>query len=380
MQHYDCIVVGTGGVGSAALYQLAQRGVRALGIDRFPPGHDRGSSHGETRIIRLAYLEHPSYVPLLQRAFVLWDELEQRTGQQLYRETGFLQIGPTDGPTVQGALTSSREHGLTVEKLSSQEVESRYTGFRVPNTMSAVLDPRAGFLLVEPCVMAYADEAVKLSAEIRTGESVLSWQSDGSGFVVETKQQRYSAQHLILTAGAWAADFLKGLNISLEVRRKSLFWYETPDEAYSVDAGCPTFFYELPYGCFYGFPKKDKFGLKIAEHTGGQPVADPLNLDQSIDPEDQRRIADVLSEYMPGVTQTCSKHAACMYTMSPDEHFIIDAHPEHEKVVYAAGLSGHGFKFVNVLAEALVELTLKGKTDLPIDFLSAKRFSQSNAA
>ena len=380
MQHYECLVLGTGGVGSAALYQLAKRGIRALGIDRFLPGHDRGSSHGDTRIIRLAYLEHPSYVPLLRRAFELWDELEQLTGQQLYRETGFLQIGPSDGPTVQGALTSATQHGLTVEHVTAQEVMSRFPGFHVPESMSAVLDPRAGYLRVEPCVEAYANEATKLGAEIRSGESVLGWQSDGSGFVVTTDQQRYAAQRLIVTAGAWAADLLKDTNISLEVRRKSLFWYETDQEAYSVESGCPTYFYETPAGEFYGFPKIDENGLKVAEHTGGQPVADPLALDRDIDAEDQERIENFLKEYMPGITATCRKHVTCMYTMSPDGHFIIDQHPEHAQVAYAAGLSGHGFKFVNVLAEALVDLALTETTALPIDFLSSKRFSKSDAA
>lgn len=380
MEHYDCIVIGTGGVGSAALYQLAKRGGRALGLDRFPPGHDRGSSHGDTRVIRLAYLEHPDYVPLLRRAFVLWDELEQKTGQQLYRETGFLQIGPTDGPTVQGALTSAQQHGLTVEPLSASEIEQRFSGFRVPESMSAVLDPRAGYLRVEPCVVAHAKEAVKLGAEVRIGETVLSWQTNGSGVIVATDQGRYAAQHIILTAGAWAADFLKAMSIPLKVRRKALFWYDVNNQDYAVDSGCPTFFYELPEGDFYGFPQIDQFGLKIAEHSGGQPVSDPLNLELAIDADDQNRIERFLHDYMPGVTSRCLKHVACMYTMSPDEHFIVDRHPEHPQVAFAAGLSGHGFKFAGVLGEALTDLVLDGRTSIPIDFLSYKRFLHHDAA
>ena len=165
-KQYDCIVISTGGAGSAALYQLAKRGLHALGLNRFPPGHDRGSSRGDTRIIRLAYLEHPDYVPPLKRAFVLWEELERQTSQQLYRETGFLQIGPT----VPGALTSARQHQLTTEPLSASEVEQRFPRFRVPESMSAVLDPRARYLRV----VAHAKEAVKLGAEVRTGETVPS--------------------------------------------------------------------------------------------------------------------------------------------------------------------------------------------------------------
>ncbi len=380
MKQYDCIVIGTGGVGSAVLYQLAKRGLRALGIDRFPPGHDRGSSHGDTRIIRLAYLEHPDYVPLLRRAFVLWDELEQHTGQQLYRETGFLQIGPTSGPTVQGALTSAQQHQLTIEPLSATEVEQRFPGFRMPESMSAVLDPRAGYLRVEACVLAYANAAVKLGAQVRTGETVLSWQTDGSGIIVVTDTERYAAQHLILTAGAWAADFLSALHVPLEVRRKALFWYDVSNRDYAVDSGCPTFFYELPEGDFYGFPQIDRSGLKIAEHSGGQLVSDPLNLELAIHSGDQSRIERFLHDFMPSATSTCLKHVACMYTMSPDEHFIVDRHPEHPQVAFAAGLSGHGFKFVGVLGEALTELVLEGRSHLPIDFLSYKRFLNHDAA
>lgn len=178
MKQYDCIVIGTGEVGSAALYQLAKLSLHALGLDRFPPGHDRGNSHGDIRIIRPGYLEHRDYVPLLRRASVLWDELEQPTSQQLNRETDFLQIGPTTGPTVQGALTSAWQHQLTNRPFSTSEVEQRFPGFRVPESMSAVLNPRAGYLRAEPGVIAHAKEAVKLGAEVRTGETVPSWEPD----------------------------------------------------------------------------------------------------------------------------------------------------------------------------------------------------------
>ena len=189
-------------------------------------------------------------------------------------------------------------------------------------------------------MLAHANAAVKLGAQLRTGETVLSWQTDGSGVIVATDQERYAAQHIILTTGAWAADFLGALHLPLEVRRKALFWYDVNNRDYAVDSGCPTFFYELPEGDFYGFPQIDQFGLKIAEHSGGQPVSDPLNLDLAIDSGDQSRIERFLHDYMPSVTSTCLKHVACMYTMSPDEHFIVDR-PDSWYTCRPRGSSGH---------------------------------------
>ena len=373
MKRYDCIVVGTGGVGSAALYHLAQRGVQTLGFDRFPPGHDRGSSHGDTRIIRLVYLEHPNYVPLLRRAYELWTDLAERCGQQLYYETGLLQVGPADGMVIRGVLTTAREHNLEVEELTACEAERRFSGFRVPESMRAVFDPHAGYLRVEACVLAHANEARKLGAEIRSGEVVQSWHAEGSGVIVATDQGNYAAERLIITPGAWAPALLGDLGVRFEVRRKSLFWYAVDDSAYSAAHGYPVFLHDTPAGVFYGYPQIDRFGLKVAEHSGGQPVADPLLVNREIDPQDQQRIESFLREYLPGVTHNLQKHVVCLYTMSPDEHFVVDRHPRYPQVVFAAGLSGHGFKFTGVLGEVLTELVLDGRTSVPIGFLACDR-------
>jgi sarcosine oxidase len=373
MKHYDCIVVGVGGVGSAALYHLAQREARILGLDRFPPGHDRGSSHGDTRLIRLAYFEHPNYVPMLRRAYKLWAELAELCGQPLYHETGLLELSHAGGVVVPGVLVSAREHGLEVEELSASEVEHRFRGFRVPQSMTGVFERCAGYLRVEACVLAHVDEALKLGAEVRSGETVHAWRAEGSGVVVTTEQESYAAERLVITAGAWAADLLANLGIRFAVRRKSVFWYQAADPVYSVQSGCPAFFYETPAGAFYGFPQIDRSGLKVAEHSGGQPVADPLTVNRELDPQDQKRVESFLREHLPGVTHSCQKHVVCMYTMTPDEHFVVDHHPQYQQVVFAAGLSGHGFKFAGVLGEALTELALNGRTSTPLGFLACDR-------
>jgi monomeric sarcosine oxidase len=374
MAGLDCIVLGTGGVGSAALHHLARRGARALGIERFAPGHDRGSSHGETRIIRLAYFEHPDYVPLLRRAYALWEELEARCGLRLYHETGLLEVGPRAGVVVPGVLASARRHALEVEALEPREAERRFPGFRIPDGMAVVFERRAGYLRVEDCVRAHAGEAVRLGARLATGETVLRWRVDGAGVEVETDRATHRAARLVVAAGAWAGGLLAELGVRLEVRRKTLLWYRTLSPRHREAEGGPGFFYETPGGLFYGFPELRGGELKVAEHSGGEAVADPLAVDRSLRDADRAPVEAFLRRCVPGVASDgCLRHAVCLYTMSPDEHFVVDRVPAHPQVSFAAGLSGHGFKFTSVLGEVLADLALDGGTELPIGFLSCER-------
>jgi sarcosine oxidase len=373
MAGYDAIVLGVGGVGSAALCHLARRGARVLGIDRFPPGHDRGSSHGHTRLIRQAYYEHPNYVPMVLRAFELWHELEQNAGEQLYHQVGLLQIGSPKGEVLSGVRASARLHGLEIEELPAREAESRFGGFRVPASCEAIFERRAGYLLVERCVVAHAEQAARLGAEFHAGEAVRGWHVEGACVVVETVRNAYAADRLIISAGPWASQLLGELGIRFEVRRKPLYWWQTCNDAYRADRGCPGFLYDLPQGCFYGVPQIDSRGVKVAEHTGGAAVQDPLTVAREIDVEDKVRVAGFVNETLPEATNHCTDHTVCMYTMTPDGHFVVDRHPEHPQVSLAAGLSGHGFKFTCVLGEILSQLALDGRTDLPIEFLSAGR-------
>ncbi len=374
MSQFDAIVVGTGGVGSAALFHLARRGLRVLGVDQFDPGHDRGSSHGQTRIIRQAYFEHPDYVPLLGRAYQLWSELQHEAHEQLYHEVGLIQIGPHDGVVVPGVLESARLHGLPIEELSPVDMSRRFSSrFRVPEGYQAVFEQRAGYLLVERCVLAHLAAAQRSGAQLETGQRVQSWRLAGSGVQVQTDRETFSAARLILTAGAWAGELLARLNIQLRVLRKHLHWYAIHEGLYREDQGCPTFFYEIPQGFYYGFPQIDARGMKVAEHHGGEPVADPLTVDRAVDLEERRRVERFLQSNLPGVSLEPHGHCVCMYTMSPDEHFIVDRHPEYEQVFFAAGLSGHGFKFTAVLGEVLADLAIQGHTSLPIGFLRLDR-------
>jgi len=380
MERFDAIVIGTGGMGAAALMHLAARGASVCGLDRFPPGHDRGSSHGQTRLIRLAYFEHPDYVPLLRRSYELWHELETVTGRTLLVESGLLMAGPPDGEVVAGAVASAAIHSLPIERMTSREAMARWPSMRLPEEWATVHEARGGYLFVEDCVRAHAAEAVRLGARIETGAAVRGWQTfghDGNGghVVVETDRGSYAADTLVVTAGAWAADLLQLPAVPLRVLRKSLFWYQ-PEAAVRRNhaaGSLPCFAFDTPTGFFYGFPAIDDRGVKIAEHTGGTPVADPLAIDREIDAGERMRVEAALAAHLPGVCGPLTEHAACLYTMSPDGHFVVGLHPQHARVVIAAGFSGHGFKFASVMGEILADLALDGKTVHPIGFLSPER-------
>jgi monomeric sarcosine oxidase len=371
---YDAIVLGAGGVGSAATWQLAQRGLRVLGIDRFAPPHDRGSSHGHTRIIRQAYFEHPDYVPLLLESYRLWEELEERVGRQLKLETGLLEVGPDDGIVVPGVLDAARLHHLEVERLTAAQIERRWPAFRVPAHLSGVFEPRAGLVKVEECVAAFLSVAQQLGAELLSGTEVLGW-TTGDSISVRTSAGDFQTERLIITAGPWASQLLGSLDVPLEVRRKPLMWFGSDNPRTRADAGFPCYLFELPSGVFYGFPEIDDRGLKAAEHSGGETVADPLRVDRILRDTDSAPVERFLRAHLPAAQTPCRDHAVCMYTMSPDEHFIVDRHPGDPRVVFAAGLSGHGFKFTPVLGKALADLAADGDTNLQIAFLSLNRLA-----
>lgn len=370
---YDVIVLGVGGFGSGAFDHLARRGLKVLGLDRFPPGHDRGSSHGETRIIRKAYFEHPDYVPLLLRAYDLWHELERDSGQTLFHRAGLLISGPPEGEAVAGARLARERYDVPLEEIPRADLQTRFPGFRIPAEFDAVFEPEGGYLEVENCVLAHAERGERAGGVIRSNETVRAWSSNGRTVTVTTERDTYSAASLVITAGAWAGTLLADLRIPLQVVRKPLFWCPVRSGDYAVRSGCPTFYFDLPRGSFYGFPSIDGSTLKVAEHTGGSPVDDPLLVNREIQPDDFPRVGEFLSEHMPQIDPQPARHSVCLYTKTPDHHFAVDVHPEYRNVAVGAGFSGHGFKFTSVLGEALADLATTGRSELPIGFLSLGR-------
>ena len=355
-QHFDCLVLGTGGVGSAALYHLAKQGKRVAGIDRFGVAHDRGSSHGQTRIIRQSYFEHPSYVPLVQRAFELWEELQAEHGRDLYYQTGILQAGPGGGALIQGVLASSAEHGLPIEHLNVAEARKRWPQFAFDDDMEVVFEQRGGFLLIEHAISAHIEKAQWAGAELFVGHTICEVKTGGRCLEVLTDQGTFTADSIVVTAGAWAADLLPELKGHLRILNKPLHWYTADADLYSNRVGCPVFFFESETGDYYGFPSIDERGLKLARHSGGTEVSNPLELNRSLDEDERSDVAGFLRKHLPQVSDQATDHAVCMYTVTSDSHFIIDRAELDDRIVYAAGLSGHGFKFAAALGELLAKM------------------------
>ncbi len=373
---WDVIVLGVGGVGSAALYHLAAKGLRVLGVEQFELGHARGSSHGQTRIIRKAYFEHPDYVPLLKRSYELWDELQAAERRaDLFVRCGLVQAGPPEGVVVPGVLASAERHGLAVESLSGEDLAKRFPAFRGSGQMAVVFEKDAGFLRVEGCVLAHVNQAKACGAEVLTGVKVEHWKAGAAGVELSTSEGPLGAGALVVAAGAWAPRLLAPLGLKMRVLRKQLYWLAARSGGHLAECGSPCFFYELPEGQFYGFPELEPGdGVKMACHTGGEEACDPEKVNRELDVVEAGKVRDFAASWLPEVSGEVLRHETCLYTMSPDEQFIIDCHPLQPNVCFAAGLSGHGFKFASVLGEVLADMAVDGRAELPVDFLSLRRF------
>jgi len=367
----DVIVIGLGAAGGAAAWQCAARGARVIGIDRWAPPHALGSSFGRTRIIREAYYEHPQYVPFIRRAYELWDELARESGRELLVTTGGAMIGPADGELVGGALVSARAHGIAHELLDAATFESRYPGYRLRPDWVALIEERAGLLLPEACIEAF--HACAHGADLRTNERVLAWKADGNGVVVETDRDRYRASRLVIAAGAWLPRLVPELAPLLEIERQVLMWFEPTLRPERFDAEhSPIALWEYEPGCIFAtFPDVGD-GFKAGVHHGG-PVCDPETIARAPLEADEQIIRQLLAEVSPDANGALRDGCVCMYTNTPDRHFVIDRHPYHEQVVIASACSGHGFKFASATGELIAQLALDGRTELDLAPFSLQR-------
>ncbi|HEX3437298.1 MAG TPA: N-methyl-L-tryptophan oxidase [Pseudacidobacterium sp.] len=379
-ERYDVIVIGLGGVGSAAACHLAVRGKRVLGLERFTPGHDRGSSHGNSRIIRQAYHENPEYVPLVLRAYELWERLERDSGSELLCITGGLFVGHENSGVIRGSVFSAKKHGLAYECLDAAEVRRRFPVFQPRPDDYAVFEAKAGFLRPEVAVKAHLQIAVQHGATLHFEEPISDWRGTASGTVrIVTEKGAYESSHLVLAPGAWAPELLRSLVLPLHVRRHVMAWFDpVADRDLFLPERFPIYIWDTHSGVvFYGFPATDGVngGVKAAIHSGGDVcTADSIEL--GISESDIAEIREQLVEYLPELNGRLLHAATCMYTMTPDENFVVAQHPEYSGVTIACGFSGHGFKFTSVLGEILADLAIDGSTGYPIEFLSPKRFFQ----
>ncbi len=379
MKVYDVIVIGFGGVGSAALYHAAKKGFSALGIDQFGPAHNKGSSHGQTRIIRKAYFEHPYYVPLAEEAFQRWDELNNRHRTRpdikpLLEQTGVLQIGQPESEVIVGVQKSADEHDLKLERFSPDQIQQRLPILKVQPNHVGLFEPEAGFLRVEHCVAAHLAQARKRGAELRSDTRVLSWSATDEGVTVETDGETYHGRRLAICAGAWSKHLLAEVDVQLSVIAKQQNWYQIDRVEQKLVNDFPIVFIEEDDGeQFYCLPELDSLGMKVCRHTGGHQIETADLLDCDVDKDELLLNEAFMDRSFHHSRHRLVHHSTCMYTMSHDGHFIVDKHPNHSNVAFAAGLSGHGFKFTPVLGHRLIEM-LDGNHDSNLDFLSLKRF------
>ena len=374
---HDAIVVGLGGMGSAAAYHLAARGEKVLGLERHAPAHDKGSSHGESRIIRQAYFEGAEYVPLVVRAYELWEGLEAETGEDLVTLCGGLMIGPEGGELVAGSVASADEHGLPYEMLNSSDLRRRFPVFGPGPQTVALFEKRAGFVRPERALKAHLSRAAALGADLRFGEAVVSWEATDSGVRVRTEDGLYEAERLVVTAGAWAGELLADLGLPLEVTRQILFWFRPRGDAGAfAPERLPIWIYEPDDGnMFYSFPAVDGAEtVKAAFFRADGTPTDPNTIDREVHEKEVAFIRRYIGRHVPSMNGELLDAKTCMYTNTPDQHFVISTHPEHPQVAVAAGFSGHGYKFCSVVGEILADLSTEGATGHPVDLFSPKRF------
>jgi sarcosine oxidase len=371
MTSFDAIVAGLGAAGSAALYHLARGGARVAGFDAHTPPHALGSSHGETRMIREAYYEGPRYVPLVRRAYDLWHELGRLAGATMIVETGGVFAGPPAGELITGLRESARAHGIPVEALSAAARSSRFPWLAPASDWVACTEPRAGFLYPERCITAHLRAADGHGAKIHTDEPVLKWTARAGGVEIETPRGRYRAEKLVLCTGPWMTEALATAGVQASVTRQPLFWFRS---AGAAEAGPRTVWAIefTPGKLLYGFPDVGT-GFKLAIHYGGD-VTTAGTIDREANDSEIREAETLLARYLPGIMSGCAKSAVCMYTNTPDLHFVIDAHPSHANVLLVSACSGHGFKFSSAIGEAAAQWTLDGAPKLDLSAFAIARF------
>ena len=371
-ERYDVVVVGVGGMGSAALYHLARRGTRVLGLERFDVLHDQGSSHGLTRIIRLAYFEHPDYVPLLRRAYELWRELEAEACEQLLYLTGILEGG--EGIR-EGVLRSCAEHDIPHEALDGREAERRFPAYALPPDMEVVFQADGGFVLPERCIVAHVAGALACGAVVRARERVLEWDETASGVRIRTDRGTVEADRVVFAAGAWSQDVARLPAGLVRGVRQALAWFQPSRPEIFTPERMPVFNLRLDGEHFYGFPAFGIPGFKLGRYDHFGAGGDPDGIQREPTFADEEPLRAFAERYFPDGAGPTIALKTCLFEPSPDEHFLIDRHPETPRAVVAAGFSGHGFKFCSVIGEILADLTLDGETNHDIELFRLARFS-----
>jgi sarcosine oxidase len=377
-ERFDAIVIGVGAMGSAACYELARRGKRVLGLERFDILHEMGSSHGITRVIRMAYSEGPQYVPLLQRAYVLWEELQRRAGEPLLHLNGCINASPPEGTIFRDALRAARAYDLPCEVLTGSELNRRFAAFQIPANSMALLEPMGGFLAAERCIVAQVEAAQSHGAEIHAREPLVAWEPHNEGVHVRSQHAVYEADRLVITTGAWAGDVVDCLSGLVAAERQVLAWFQPRRPELFMPDRLPVFQVDIG-GRYYGMPVFGIPGLKIGLYHHRNEQVDPDAVDRLAHDADEAILREFVDQFMPEGSGPLMAMKVCLFENSPDEHFIVDIHPDHPQVAFAAGLSGHGFKFAPVIGEILADLAESGSTKHDISRFQLSRFRSAAA-
>ena len=372
---YDCIVIGLGGMGSASLFELSSKGQNVLGIEQFDIGHDKGSSHGLSRIIRLAYWEGIEYVPLVLRAHDRWIELEKTYNEKLLNITGALDIGLESSETISGSLKACREFDIPHEIFTSTELSKKFPAYLLPEEYSSVFQKDGGFLVPESCINLYVNESINNGADVKQNCKVLGWESDGNIVTVSTSDGNFKTKKLVITAGAWTGILQDEMSRFLTPERQVVSWFKPESPEYYNSDQFPVFNMEVPEGRYYGFPIHHYEGIKIGRYGHLNENINPDSISREITDLDIATLRVPMEKYFQPTNPEPLFSQVCMFTNTPDEHFVLDYLPGNDSVFIASGFSGHGFKFASVIGELISDLMVDGGTEFDLGLFSLDRFN-----
>jgi sarcosine oxidase len=374
MSSFDIAVIGLGAMGSASIYAAAKRGLRVLGLERYEPGHLRSSSFGESRLIRLAYFEDPSYVPLVQEAYERWRDLEAVTGENVLTITGAIEAGFSGAPLVVESWRSSIEHNLRSERLTAREANARFPAFALPEDWEVIFQPDAGALLPEKAIRLFVAGAKAHGAIVRLSTRVVAVEPVGERVqIVLEGGERIEAGSAVISVGAWISDLLPDVAKDLRLTRQPLMWFQPLNPALVRADRMPAFLFQTRADLIYGLPDVCGTGVKAASHQSGGPLPSAEQSRSVVSRAEVEHLQGMLRCYVPAAAGALVHSSVCIYTRSPDGHFLVGLHPKAPQLVIASPCSGHGFKFASVMGEILADLAIDRKTERRISLFNVER-------